>query len=197
MQYIIHFQTVDPILFAVLQKVGEIKIAKVSNYFERLCDAIISQQLSTKAADTIFARFKALFPDEHIIPVFLLAIPQDLLREIGISYQKISYIRDLAQKIVDETICLEDLEKNNDEAVIRELIKVKGIGRWTAEMFLIFSLGREDIFSYGDLGLRRAIQKLYGFANEPTLKQMEEKTKIWAPYRSYASIALWRSLTLK
>lgn len=189
-----HFQKVDPRLFRLAKKLQIIQLKKSDNYFERLCDDIISQQLSGKASDTIFRKFKALFPNEYISPLFLMAIPLDQLRESGLSVQKTNYVKNLASHIIDKKISLESLDTYKDEIVIKELTKVKGIGRWTAEMFLIFSLAREDVFSYGDLGLRKGIQKLYGFEREPTLHEMEEITAKWRPYRTYASLLLWKSL---
>ena len=192
-----HFQSVDGLLFSVYERVAPISITLIPQSFERLCDAIVSQQLSTKVADVIFGRFKNLFPKGEILPLFLLAIPNDVLREIGISNAKVSYLKDLADHVMRKSLVLEDLTNMDDEMVIKTLTKVHGIGRWTAEMFLIFSLGREDIFSFGDLGLRRAIQKIYGYKKEPTLAQMQELSQNWEPYRTWASIILWKSLSLK
>lgn len=192
-----HFRKNDHVLFDVVQKVMPIHLTLVPNSFERLCDAIISQQLSTKAADTIFDRFKNLFPDRKIDPLFLLAIPDDLLKSVGISSAKTAYLKDLARHVMEKKLILEDLPNQDDETIIKTLTLVHGIGRWTVEMYLIFSLGREDIFSFGDLGLRRAMQRAYGFKNEPTLSQMQKISQIWSPYRTWASLALWKSLSLK
>lgn len=117
------------------------------------------------------------------------------MRSVGLSGQKARYIQDLAQKVTNKELVLEKLNMLENEEIINELVKVKGVGRWTAEMFLMFALRREDIFSYGDLGLRKAIQKLYGLKKEPTQKQAEKIAKNWIPYRTYACRILWKSLS--
>lgn len=188
-----HFKRVDPTLFSYIEKV-ELKIfSQPVNLFLELCESIISQQLSIKASDTIFGRFVKLFKGAPT-PQKLLKIKDEKIRACGISYGKIKYLKDLASKIVKKELVLEDLNKLPDEEVIITLTRVKGIGRWTAEMFLMFSLNRPDVFSHGDLGLRRAISKMYGFKKEPSIKQMEKIVSKWKPYRTYASRILWRSL---
>jgi DNA-3-methyladenine glycosylase II len=119
------------------------------------------------------------------------------MRDQGISWAKIKYIKDLAQKVVDHEVDLVQIETLSDEEVIIALTKVKGIGRWTAEMFLMFALARPDIFSTGDLGLKRAIQKLYGLKVEPDEKKLLQLSKKWSPYRTYAARILWRTLDQK
>jgi DNA-3-methyladenine glycosylase II len=188
-----HFQEVDPLLFSYFEKAGEIKLTKSDDFFESLCASIISQQLSVKAADTIYGRVIAQLPKKKVTPTTIIELDKEDARKAGMSYQKISYIKDLAQKVIEKEIHLESLEKLNDEAVIQELVKVKGIGRWTAEMFLMFALAREDIFSIGDLGLRNAIKKIYNLTN-PTFEEIEQVSLKWAPYRTYACVVLWRSL---
>jgi DNA-3-methyladenine glycosylase II len=157
-----HFKKNDPKLYEIMIRLEPIQLKKTTDYFVKLCDDIISQQLSIKAAATIFNRFAALFPQNNITPKYLLSLADDTIRACGMSYTKVSYVKNLAQKIVDKDVHLDALEKLPDEEVIEELIKVKGIGRWTAEMFLISGLGRENVFSYGDLGVRKGIQRLYG-----------------------------------
>lgn len=170
---------------------------KISNdYFSELCEIIINQQLSDKAAATIFARFKKLFPKEKIIPQVLLKLSDEKIRSCGTSNAKVSFLKDLAEKVLAEDLRFDGLDKLSDEKVITELIKVKGIGPWTAEMFLMFTLGREDVFSHGDLGLRNAIKKLYKFKKDPTKKQIEKIVNKWKPYRTYACRILWKSLEL-
>jgi DNA-3-methyladenine glycosylase II len=195
-----HFQTVDPILFAALETLDavahELTPRHSNDYFSELCDAIISQQLSSKAGATIFGRFKALFPEKKITPHKTLELTDEQIREVGASWSKVKFIKDLAQKTVNKEIPLDSLKDLSNEQVIGILTAVKGIGPWTAEMFLMFSLGREDVFSYGDLGLMRGIQRLYRFKKDPTKKQMEKIVKKWSPYRTYASRILWRSLEL-
>lgn len=162
------------------------------NFFADLCEAIINQQLSDKAAATIFKKFKKLFPKETITAGKLAEIPDKNIRDVGTSWKKIEFMKNLAAKVIGKELLLDKLIDLNDESVIQELTKLHGIGRWTAEMFLMFSLGREDVFSAGDLGLRRAIQKLYKFKKEPTIKQIEKLSKKWSPYRTYAALILWR-----
>lgn len=192
-----HLTKVDPKLGELI-KVINLPVQRKSRrtHFEALVEAIVSQQLSVKAADTIFLRFVALFgkfPKAEQI----LQIKDGKLREVGLSYQKISYIKDLATKVLSKDLRLNTLSRLDNEAVITELIKVKGIGRWTAEMFLMFSLVRPDVFSTGDLGLRNAIIKLYKLKKPPTEKQLERITKKWSPHRTTASRYLWKSLNNK
>jgi DNA-3-methyladenine glycosylase II len=138
----------------------------------------------------------ALFRNKKITPEKLLTLPDSKIRTVGTSWSKISYLKNLATHIQQKTIHLTKLPDMNNEDVIQELTKVKGIGPWTAEMFLMFSLGREDVFSYGDLGLRKAIKQLYKFKRDPTHKQLEQIVNRWAPYRTWAARILWRSLEL-
>lgn len=188
-----HFRRNDPVLFAVLQKVGIITLRKSTNPFEDLVKQIINQQLSDKAGETIYQRFKKLFPKGKITPKGVLKIPTQKLRKTGPSTQKIRYIKGLAGNIVKGELVLKQLEDLDDEAVIIELTKIKGIGRWTAEMFLMLSLSREDIFSHGDLGLMKGIKRLYNL-EKPSREEVEKIAIKWSPYRSYASHILWRSL---
>ena len=188
----------DPLLARVIAKVPRPVWERRNAYFRELVESIISQQLSEKAADTISKRFSALFSTKSFPdPNAILTIHPEKIRAAGISYAKISYIKDLAERVETKSLVLERLVKLPDVEVINELTKVKGIGRWTAEMFLIFGLGREDVFSYGDLGLRNAIQKLYRLRKPLTLQRAERISLRWKPYRSWACRYLWESLTLK
>lgn len=190
-----HFKKVDPILYSILEKIDPIKpLVESGNYFADLCEAIINQQLSEKVGTVIFNRFKNLFPKGKITPGKLLQIKDEEVKKIGTSGNKVKFMKELAQKVHSGKISLEKLDDLENDEVIKELTKLKGIGQWTAEMFLMFSLAREDIFSYGDLGLRRAIQKLYKLSHEPTRKQADKISKKWSPYRTYACRILWRSL---
>lgn len=162
------------------------------DYFRELTESIIGQQLSVKAADTILKRFYLLIGGP-ITPEKVINLDQEKIRDAGISYQKISYIKDLARKFKDKQIEFEKFDKLTDEKIIEELIAVRGIGRWTAEMFLIFGLGRPDVFSYGDLGLRRAIEKLYKIDELSEIEAIKISEK-WKPYRSVACRYLWKSL---
>lgn len=192
-----HLKKADPVLFGVLNKVDSIKpLIKSDNYFADLCEAIINQQLSEKVGTVIFNRFKKLFPKGKITAAELLKLSDEKVRKIGTSTNKVKFMKELAKKVYAREVNLEKLANLRNEEVIAELTKLKGIGQWTAEMFLMFSLVREDVFSYGDLGLRRAIQKLYNMQKEPTKKEAEEISLKWSPYRTYACRILWRSLEL-
>ncbi len=193
-----HFRQYDQVLFEVLQdrELGMVKPQPVTDpeeYFARLCDDIISQQLANAAAKTIFGRFTELFPDGIVSAEKLLELPDTDLRSAGLSGAKAKSVKDLARHVRENLLSFQLFPDMNDETLITELIKVRGIGRWTAEMFLLFTMGRDDIFSFGDLGLRRGFAKLYGFQDDDNLdKQMKKTTALWSPYRSYGSLALWR-----
>lgn len=189
-----HFKATDPILFSLVERVEQFELSAHPDPFLRLMRSIVGQQLSVKAASTIFGRFEDLFDKKNIKPISLIKIGDEKLRSAGLSYQKISYLKDLAQKVVDKEVELDKFSQLENEIIIEELIKIKGIGRWTAEMFLMFSLARPDVFSFGDLGLRNAIQRAYKLKTKPTEKQMEKLSKKWIPFRTYAATILWRSL---
>lgn len=187
-----YFERADPILFAILEKADFQHYQRKSDYFCNLCDQIISQQLSIKAGNTIFSSFKNLFPFSLPTSKFTLKLSDQAIRDAGISFKKISYLKDLAGKIETGELDLEKLNDLSDEEIIVKLTKVKGIGVWTAEMFLMSALGREDIFSYGDLGIRKAMQKLYKLDKEPTKDQALKISQSWSPYRTYACRILWK-----
>ncbi len=163
-------------------------------YFHALCRAIIGQQLSGKAAQTIYGRFKELLNDA-VTPENILTIKDQHLRNVGMSWSKVSYAKDLADKVANKTIHLNKLDAMSNEEILSELTKIKGIGPWTVEMFMMFTLNREDLFSYGDLGLKKGIMKVYEIEN-PTNKQIERIITPWSPYKTYGSIALWESLEI-
>lgn len=183
------------VLLRVENKILDIKPKPASVYFLELVDSIVSQQLSGKVATVIFNRFKNLFLNSEITPEAVLNIPDQKIRDVGISFGKISYIKDLAIKVVNNEIDLSKLDKKTDQEIINELVSVRGIGPWTAEMFLIFTLGREDVYSYGDLGLQNAIKNIYGIDKKDKLR-MEKLTNKWKPYRSFAARILWKSLEI-
>jgi DNA-3-methyladenine glycosylase II len=192
-----HFQSSDPVLFLAyknLEKTSSITLEKSDDYFMSLCREITGQQLATKAASAIFSRFVDLFPERLVTPEHLLTIPDQEIRDVGTSWAKARYLKDIAQKVVHKEIRLELLDTLSDAEVITELTKIKGIGPWTAEMFLMFSLARPDVISFGDLGLQRAIQKLYGLRKKPTVNHMKKLSQKWTPYRTYACRILWDSL---
>lgn len=195
-----HFQKNDPVIFGVMKLMDfsrwlvTQKIKKTRpEFFRSLCRQIISQQLSGKAADTIQGRFENLFSGKLVSPEKLLQFEDNTLRDVGMSWAKVSYVKNIATEILGNNIRWDDFYNLNDEDVIAELIKIKGVGKWTAEMFLMFTLGREDVFSHGDLGLKRGLEKLYNIEN-PDRKIVESIVSKWKPYRSYGSIALWQSL---
>jgi DNA-3-methyladenine glycosylase II len=162
--------------------------------YQALCRAIVGQQLSTKAAASIWAKLVDQFDGKTPTPDQILRKRRDTLRKAGLSNMKVEFLRDLARRIKDGELDLEKLKKLSDEDVIAELIEVKGIGRWTAEMFLIFHLGREDIVSVGDLGIRRAVQISYGMDDLPGPEELEKLAEEWRPHRTLACLYLWRSL---
>lgn len=186
-----HFKKTDPILHSLLSKIGESEIRISSRhtgqYFHALCSDIISQQLSGKVAEVFWERFLKLFPKKKATPARVLALPDTTLRGIGISSSKVSFLKSLADHFINKKIDLKKLVNLSEEEVIVELTKVKGIGQWTAEMFLMFTLGRQDVFSAGDQGLKNAIKKNYSQPPNPA---------IWSPYRTYACLILWKSLEL-
>lgn len=187
-----HFKKVDPILYELAKSIDPIVLEKSPNHFVRLVRSIVGQQLSVKAASTIYSRFETLFKKE-INAGEILKLKDEKMRACGISYSKIKYIKDLADKVHAKELLLETLEDADEETIILNLTKVKGIGIWSAEMFLMFALARPDVFSGGDLGLKNAMIRLYGL-EKPTSQQLLKLSEKWSPYRTYASRILWQSL---
>lgn len=166
-----------------------------ANAFRALTEAIIYQQLSGRAAGAIFSRFLDLFPGRRFpAPRQLLAAPAGRLRSAGLSAQKAAYLIDLAAKFHDGTLQPRRFSKMTDDEISEHLIQVKGIGQWTADMFLMFSLGRPDVLPVGDLGIRNAFKKLYRLRKEPTPDKMTTLAEPWRPYRTVAAWYLWRVL---
>lgn len=189
----------DPTLASIIKKHGAcgIKSGRESDIFCGLLEAIVSQQLSTRAAATIYGRLRALLPDNTPTPQSLLPLTDEALRGVGLSRQKAAYVRDLSQRVHDGSLRTDTLATMSDEDIVSELTKIKGIGRWTAEMILIFRLARPDILPVGDLGIVKAIQKAYGLRKTPDAKRMLKIGERWRPYRSVASWYLWASLENK
>ena len=190
----------DPVLRAIIRKHGAcgIKAGREADIFCGLVEAIVSQQLSTKAAATIYGRLRALMPASGPpTPEAILPLSDEALRGVGLSRQKVSYVRDLSQKVVDGSLRTDVIAGLSDEDVIVELTKIKGIGRWTAEMILIFRLARPDILPVDDLGIVKAVQKAYGLRRTPDAKRLQKIGERWRPYRSVASWYLWASLDNK
>ena len=187
----------DPVLGAAIKRIGPCALAsrQRKDHLSALVGSIVSQQLSTKAAATIFGRFIALFPGGEIPDAAAIAALDDAaLRAVGLSGQKVGYLRDLSARIADGRLRLDELEGLLDEEVIERLTAVKGFGRWTAEMFLMFRLHRPDVLPVGDLGIVKAVQKLYGLRKTPDAKRILKIGDGWRPYRSVASWYLWQTL---
>jgi DNA-3-methyladenine glycosylase II len=217
----------DPILSEVIDRVGECRLREsqqTGDLLHSLCEAIIYQQLSGKAAAAIHRRFLSLYANQSVNPldtislattplgsdrvsssqhltahayltaVDILNTPDEQLREVGLSRSKIVYLKDLAQKVLDGLPTLEELETMEDEAIIQTLIQVKGIGRWTAQMLLMFRLHRWDVLPVDDLGIRAGIQRLYGLPELPRKKTIEQIATPWQPYRTIACWYIWRSV---
>lgn len=189
----VRFLKRDPVMAGIIDSVGEFNLKKRNHHFAVLVESIISQQLATRAADAIFQRFRSLypkFPDASSI----LATKDSRLRSAGLSSMKAGYLKDLARKVEDGTLRLRSLSKMTDEEVVAHLTQVRGIGRWTAEMFLIFSLNRQDVLPVHDLGLQKGVQRAFGLEKLPKPREVEELCTRWRPYRSIATWYLWKSL---
>lgn len=193
----------DPTMAALIERVGRIDIAtrmkrrkeeRPEDPYGALLRAIVGQQLSTKAARTIYLRVVDLFGGTTPTPEQLLEAKEEDLRACGLSGRKTEYVRDLARHVISGELELDRLEELEDEEVIEEIVAVRGLGQWTAEMFLLFHLQRPDVLSGGDLGIRKAIQIEYGLEEMPPPKQVIEIGEPWRPYRSLASLYLWESL---
>ena len=193
-----HLKRADPVLANIIERVGPSRFARPTkgSHLDALVRSIVSQQLSTSAAATIYSRLIALVGVPEPRPEDWLALNDPDLRAAGLSRQKISYIRDLARHVQDGALPMALLHEMEDDAVIEALTEVKGIGVWTAQMFLMFRLGRPDILPVLDLGIRNAFRRAYRLRKEPTPKRMHGIAKAWAPYRSVASWYLWQSLEL-
>jgi DNA-3-methyladenine glycosylase II len=189
----------DKVLRGLMEERGPIdpetdRRASRPDPYQALARAIVGQQLSTKAAASIWAKLVTQFDGEIPDPRALLRKRPQTLRKAGLSNSKVAFLRDLAQRVVDGRLDLGRLKDLADEDVIAELIEVKGIGRWTGEMFLIFHLGRPDVVSVGDLGIRRAVQIAYGMKELPGPLELERIAEEWRPHRTLACLYLWRSL---
>jgi DNA-3-methyladenine glycosylase II len=191
-----HFAAVDPVMHDLMQRVGPCRLdTRVApDTFQALVRAVAAQQVSAKAARTVFERLTALMPGGRLRPEPMLALDPEVLRTTGLGPTKTRYIRDLAEHVRDGRLPVRRLERFDDDAVIRALTDVRGIGVWTAEVFLIFQLQRLDVFPAADLALLTAIQRVYGRRTRPTPAQARVLAERWRPYRSIASWYLWRSL---
>jgi DNA-3-methyladenine glycosylase II len=184
----------DPVIGRLIDEIGPCRIRFLEPDFEALVKAIVYQQLSGKVAATIFGRLSAAAANGRLTPETVLSLTPAKMRTLGLSRQKIAYIRDLARLTRSGGLDFETLRTMPDEEVMRRLTQVKGIGVWTVHMFLIFALRRKDVLPTGDLGIRAAIRKAYGLAVLPTPREVEELARNWRPYSTIASWYLWRSL---
>jgi len=189
-----HFKKTDPILHAAINGTGWQTLTRTHDHFTGLCRIIVGQQVSTKAAQSIFNKFCALFPNNKPRAAAVLKLTDAKIRSAGLSTSKTAAVRDLARHVIEKKLHLRKFEQMSNDEIKEELTKVKGIGPWSAEMFLIFYLGREDVFSPGDLGLRTAIMKLYKKRKLPSPEAATKLAQCWAPYRSYACRILWDTL---
>ena len=189
----------DPVMRELIRRHGPCGLAdnQHTDPYKALVHSIMSQQLSTKAAATIARRFDMLFGGRFPSPQQVLAVPEEKLRSVGLSGMKVSFVRDLARRIADGSLRLDALEAMTDEEVVAALTTVKGIGRWTAEMFLMFRLHRPDVLPVGDLGIVNAIKRQYRLRKTPTPQRMMQLGESWRPYRSIACWYLWASLDNK
>ena len=188
-----HVCRVDPKLRQLVEKLGMIEFEAGGDPFESLVEAIISQQLNGQAAKVIFGRLKALVKSEFVDAQALHKIIASKLRKAGVSPQKIRYLKDLSSQVVKGRLDLDELDGRPDGEVIRILDEVKGIGPWTAHMFLLFTLGRSDILPVGDLGIQMAIRKVYSLRKLPNAERIEMIARNWHPYCSVASLYLWHA----
>ena len=179
---------------AVLKAIGPFTLRPQRDRFAVLVRSIVSQQISTAAAATILGRLQDLFPDRAITATRLLETPVEDLRSRGLSARKVEYLTDLASKVDRQELDLTRIGRCSDEGIIEQLVEVKGIGRWTAQMFLIFSLGRLDVVAPDDLGLRAAMKSLYGLEELPDRARFEAIAEPWRPYASVASWYCWRAI---
>ena len=190
-----HFAKHDPKILAVLETINLsdwFEDRHSDDHFYNLTRNIIYQQLAGKAASTIFGRFEKLVGG-RVTPQKVIKFEDQSFRDVGLSWAKAKYVKDLASKVISGEVVLTNLDTLDNESVIEGLTKVKGIGRWTAEMFLLFTLHRENIFSYGDLGLKNGLVKLYGI-DPSSPAHIQSIISHWTPYESYGSVALWHYL---
>ena len=189
-----HLRRSDPVMKGIVDRVGDLSFSVDPDLWRSLVASIVGQQLSVAAARTIRGRVAALSPDGFPDPELLLATSEETLRGCGLSRAKLAYLQDLAQRWQRGEIDPAALRELPDEEVIQRLSAVKGIGRWTAEMVLIFSMNRPDVLAVDDLGIRSAVQKGYGLRERPDKEELLRIGEVWRPFRSYASLYLWKSL---
>ncbi|MBI4400117.1 MAG: DNA-3-methyladenine glycosylase 2 family protein [Nitrospirae bacterium] len=192
-----HLATRDPVLRGLIARIGPCRLTPRRHHFATLCDSIIAQQLSTRVAEVIFDRFAGLYPQRRPTPQAVVQTPLPRLHSVGLSGQKARYLKDLAAGFLDGRIRPSRLPRQSNEEIIEALVSIHGVGRWTAEMFLIFSLNRSDVLPVDDLGIKKAIQRWYGLRALPSPAKIRAIGSPWHPYESIASWYLWRSLHLQ
>src|SRR5438105_1828703 len=188
---IAYLSEIDPVMRAAIERVGPCTLEPDTDIFSALVDAIISQQISVRAADAIMARVRAALPEGRVTPEALLPIEFEQLRTLGFSTPKARYIRNLVELICNGQLQLETLAELDDEEIIRQLTTVKGIGRWTAEMCLIFTFGRPDVLPVDDLGFLEGIRVAYQLPGRPSKQEARERGELWRPFRTFATWYMW------
>ena len=185
----------DEKMRVLIRKFGLPDFDPKPDYFQSLLRSIVFQQLSGKAANTIYERFINLIPKTVTLsPKEVLKLDKDEMRKTGLSFQKINYLRNLAYFFENNSFQKKDVERMTDEEISNALTQIKGIGQWTVDMFLMFTLNREDILPYTDLGIQKGFKKIFNMNNLPSKKEMETHSKIWRPYRTIACWYLWRTV---
>ena len=191
-EILLHFDKNDAVMAQLIRKFGPIKLKRNRNYFIVLCNAIISQQISVAAASAIAIRFNKLFNGHSPAPQAVMKLPEIDLRKVGLSKQKVAYLKDLSFHFHEKILRPHRLHHMGNDEVIRQLTGIHGIGRWTAEMFLIFSLNRPNVLPIGDLGLQLALKKLYRMRQLPTVKRMRALGRKWNPLETVGTWYAWR-----
>jgi len=184
----------DPKIAKIILQVGEYSVKITKNRYRSLVEAIVAQQLSGPVADSILKKFRKLYKSDFPKPTVVLQTSDKKLRTVGLSKMKIVYIKELSKKIESRNLNMRNFSSMEDEQIIEHLTNVKGIGRWTAEMFLIFSMGRLDVLPVGDLGLKKGIQLMFSLNELPTEEQIRRLAESWRPYRTIATWYIWKSL---
>ena len=191
-----HLRQNDPVMAKIIERVDPLHFEHNSEEFASLLEYIIYQQLALVAARKIHERFEALFKSQKLTPQVLLRTPDAKLRQIGLSTRKIGYMKDLARHVIKGRVNFKKLRELSDEEVIEKLTRVKGIGQWTTQMFLIFTLGRTDVLPTGDFGFRKGVQEAYKLSEPPSSRYLLDLAETWRPYRSIATMYIWKNRRL-
>ncbi len=189
-----HLAKADPVMRGIIARVGPCRLKQYPRYFATLCDSIVSQQLSSRVAEVIFKRFEALYPHGRPTPQRVAATPVPRLRRAGLSGQKARYLKELAKGFASGKIRPHRFARQSNKEIIETLTAIHGIGRWTAEMFMMFSLNRLDVLPVDDLGIKKAVQQAYGLRMLPKPATIRRIGRSWQPYETIACWYLWRSL---